>query len=108
LVVSSRWRARTPNGYIVSLTTALNRTRTLQVERLPTGDTRRTDTNPNGARTVLLVSTNGASSLTQPDGTVINRRLGPDPRWGMQAPIMSQQVQTLPSGLSQTTTLQRA
>ena len=75
------------NGHTVTRTTALNRTTTYSVENLPTGDQQRTVTAPDGTTTTTLTLTNGTVRTTAPDGTVTETVQGPDPRFGMQAPV---------------------
>jgi len=82
------------NGYAVSRTTALNRTTTYTVEDRSTGDRQRTVTTPDGLTTTTLERTNGGKTVTTPDGTVIDTLEGPDPRFGMQAPITTAQTVT--------------
>src|SRR5262249_14756274 len=52
----------------------------------------------------LLIKTDGTRILTRPDGTIITTISGPDPRWGMQAPVTTSSIVTTPSGRSQQTT----
>ena len=78
----------TDDHYTVTLTTALGLVTTYEVEELPTGDTRRVRIDPSGARTESLIRTDGSRRVTYPDGTVTNSVEGPDPRFGMQAPIL--------------------
>lgn len=80
-------RTAISNGYEVALTTGLNRKTTYRVENLPTGDERRTRIEPDGTQTVTLNQTNGTTKTTEPDGTVTTQVKGPDPRFGMLAPL---------------------
>ncbi|MFM8330275.1 MAG: RHS repeat-associated core domain-containing protein, partial [Candidatus Methylumidiphilus sp.] len=75
------------NGYEVALATGLNRKTTYRVENLPTGDEQRTRIEPDGTQTVTLNQTNGTTKTTEPDGTVTTQAKGPDPRFGMLAPL---------------------
>ncbi|MDN3513168.1 MAG: carboxypeptidase regulatory-like domain-containing protein [Candidatus Brocadia sp.] len=74
--------------YSVTLTTALGQANTYEVEELSTGDMQRVSIDPSGARTETLIRTNGSSTVTYPDGMVANLVAGPDPRFGMQAPVI--------------------
>jgi RHS repeat-associated protein len=74
-------------GYEVAHATAEGRGFIHRVERLATGDKRRTFVDPAGLGTTALLQTNGTTTLTEPDGTITTRVEGPDPRFGMQAPI---------------------
>ncbi|MGH7165275.1 MAG: Ig-like domain-containing protein, partial [Nitrospiraceae bacterium] len=90
------------NGYTVSLSSTLGRTTSYQVERLLAGGLRRVTTDPSGLVTATVVSTNGTTTLTAPEGTLTTQVQGPDPRFGMQAPLLkSLSVQT-PGGLTST------
>ncbi|MBK8753245.1 MAG: hypothetical protein IPL99_17140 [Candidatus Competibacteraceae bacterium] len=91
------------NGYTVTRATALNRTTTYRVEDLSTGDQRRSVTAPDGATTTTLTQTDGTVKTTAPDGSVTQTLQGPDPRFGMQAPIPKSQTVTS-GGLTSTLT----
>lgn len=97
-------RSETANGYQVAVSTALGHITTHLVERLSTGGMRRSDTDPSGAVTETVINTDGSRRITYPDGTVDTLVEGPDPRWGMQAPIVTSSTRTTPGGLVQTTT----
>jgi RHS repeat-associated protein len=96
-------RTEQANGYTATRTTALNRTTTYQVANLPIGDQQRTVTTPDGATTTTLTQTNGTILSTAPDGTVTTMVQGPDPRFGMQAPIVKS-LTTASGGLTATQT----
>lgn len=80
-------RTTLPNGYTVTRTTGENRTTTYKVENLSTGNQQRTVITPDGATTATLTQTDGTIKTTAPDGTVTTAVEGPDPRFGMQAPL---------------------
>jgi RHS repeat-associated protein len=101
-------RTETPNGYQVSVTTALGRTTTYAVARLATGAVQQTVTFPNGTQAVSVTGTDGSTTLTAADGTVTTVVLGPDPRFGMLAPLAASRTVTTPGGLTSTTTVSRA
>jgi RHS repeat-associated protein len=100
-------RTELTNGYAVTTTSALGRSRIYQVEQLPTGSIRRTLTQPSGTRTVTQLNNDGSTQTTNSDGSVITIRYGPDPRWGMLAPVASSVVVKTPSGLIRTITTSR-
>lgn len=78
-------------NYKVTVTTAEGVARAYQVEDLSTGDQRRTFTAADGTQTVRLTgSANGLTNTTLPEGTTISLGRGPDPRFGMQSPILNQ------------------
>jgi RHS repeat-associated protein len=99
----SKTLERTDNisGYSVRIATDMNRTTTYQVERFSGGEEKRTNTLPTGIQTLALISANGSETDTYPDGTRITLVNGPDPRFGMLAPVFNQTI-TTPGGLSQT------
>ncbi len=94
--------------YRVTITTALGLVSTYDVEELPTGETRRTRTDPSGAVTQSLIRTDGSRRVTYPDGTVEDVVEGPDPRFGMQAPLVKSQTITTPGGIVTTRATVRA
>ncbi len=102
-------RTETPSGFEVTTTTATGRTTTYAITDLPTGDQQRTVTDGgcacNASETVR--GADGITTTTARDGTVTVRRDGPDPRFGMQAPIPAELTVTTPSGLTSTTTTER-
>lgn len=93
-------RTELANGFIVSLTTALSRTTSYQVERLTTGERRLIYTFPDGTRNQGIIGTNGSQTITYTDGTVASQVTSPDPRWGMMAPVRSSIIISTPGSLS--------
>ncbi len=63
----------------------------------PTSETR-TVTGIDGVAVVSVLDASGTQTTTYPEGTVVSQKLGPEPRFGMAAPIPTQQVVKLPSG----------
>ncbi len=57
--------------------------------------------NPTGPRTVTVTGTDGKTTSTGPDGTTAETVAGPDPRFGMAAPLTTQTVKT-PGGRTAT------
>ncbi|HET9531618.1 MAG TPA: RHS repeat-associated core domain-containing protein [Blastocatellia bacterium] len=96
------------NAYTVSLTTALSRTDTYQIEFLSTNDERRTNTDPAGLQTQILIKPNGTETTTSSDGTVETLVETGDPRFGMQTPLIKSATITTPGGLSYTSSFTRA
>lgn len=95
-------RADTTRGYTATLTTAMNRVSTFVVESLPAGDVRRVNVTPGGTQTEALTHPDGSREVRYPDGTRAFLRAGPDPRFGMQAPLLRTLVITTPAGLVST------
>ncbi|MET0405407.1 MAG: RHS repeat-associated core domain-containing protein [Cystobacter sp.] len=94
-------RTDTENGHTVDLSTALGATHRYQVQKLPGGGEKRTHTAPEGTVTVRLLTADSSTlTSTMPDGTVSTEVLGPDARFGMQAPLLSSWQVKLPGGLT--------
>jgi RHS repeat-associated protein len=101
-------RAEQTSSYTVTHNTALNRTTDYQVQNLANGDQQRTNTLPSGLQTNLLERPNGTSTFTDPDGTVTNETQAADPRWRMQAPLVTNRTITTPGALNFNRTFTRA
>jgi len=101
-------RTGTANTYTVTLTTALNRTSTYRVEPLATGGTRQRDTEPDGTQTEIRTGADAVRTTTAANGTVTSLTEGPDPRFGMQAPIPKALTLRMPSGLTSSWAMTRA
>ncbi|RKH88904.1 hypothetical protein D7Y21_12800 [Corallococcus sp. AB045] len=100
-------RTRLDKGYLVVLTTAMGRTRRYQVEDLESGVQRRITTASDGTAWTTLRSPNGTTVYTAPDGRVTTVVEIPEPRLGMQSPLVASRTVKLPSGLTSTSTHQR-
>ncbi|MBX3324920.1 MAG: hypothetical protein U0223_13295 [Nitrospira sp.] len=100
-------RTEQATGWTVNLSTALNRTTSYQVEHLPMGELRRTVTAPSGGLTTSVRKTDGTTTITAPDGTITTQVEGPDPRFGMQSPILKSLTVATPLGLSSSLTTTR-
>ncbi|MEP7339705.1 MAG: RHS repeat-associated core domain-containing protein [Acidobacteriota bacterium] len=96
------------NDYSVLFKTALNRTLTARVQDLSTGDRRRVTIQPDGLQTELVEGKNGINTLHTPDGETETLMLGPDPRWQMQAPLISSDTIATPGGLNFAATFARS
>ncbi|MEK7322121.1 MAG: hypothetical protein AABZ84_03465 [Pseudomonadota bacterium] len=92
-------RADLETGYHVSMSSALGRTTSYAVERLPIGN--------DGTLAITTVKPDGTETRLEPDGTMISVLHGPDPRFGMQAPLPKNTTITTPSGLTSNTTITR-
>lgn len=100
-------RTEQTNGYTVITKSALGRARSYQVEQLPTGTVRRTVTASGGTKTITLINTDGSEQITYADGSTRTMTYGPDPRWGMLAPVASQVIETTPGGRTRTVSTTR-
>ena len=49
---------------------------------------------------MLLEQANGTHTMTHADGTVLEWVEGPDPRWGMHAPVVTQFNASTPGGVN--------
>ncbi len=90
-----------------SLTSGEGRTSRYLIEMFNDRDLRRVNTSPDGTQQVDMSWSNGTTTRTQPDGTVITQKQGPDPRFGMLSPVTTELTITLPSGLTGTVRTQR-
>lgn len=100
-------RTRTADGVLVTRTAPSGRLTTYRTESLTTGGTRTTVTEPSGAATVTAYGSDGTTKVTAADGTVTTAKAGPDPRWGMRAPIPAEVTTRLPSGATRTVKRER-
>ncbi len=100
-------RTETATGYTVALTDGAGLTTTYGVEQQPGGTERRTAVTPSGALTESLVRADGTQRVTYPDGTVVDLVEGPDPRWDMQAPLVTSLSVHPPVGAPVTRTFAR-
>src|SRR5690349_16795417 len=91
-------RVATPTGFRVTRTSPAGRKTVFESERLPGGDVRTTTTDPSGAESSTRYGADGTTRMTAANGTTTDTTLGPDPRWGMRAPIPTKVVKTTPSG----------
>lgn len=82
---------RVENGstYEVITSTALGRSRKYQVEKLPDGSSKRTNTSPDGTQSIAWTYADGNEQTISSDGTSTLVRYGADPRLGTVAPIIS-------------------
>jgi RHS repeat-associated protein len=100
-------RVEAERSYTVTLSNALGRATSYRVENLPTGDQRRVNTFPGGEQTELVIGSNGTRTNRLADGTTSTLMLGPDPRFGMAAPVPSATSVTTPGKLASTLTTSR-
>jgi YD repeat-containing protein len=91
----------------VNISTAMDRLTRYRAERYPTGDRLRTVIRPGGTVEETLSDRLGNKTVKSPDGTVMTVRQGPDPRFGMLAPVPESITLTTPGGVSATAELQR-
>ena len=81
-------RTEETSAYEITLASAEGRTITYRVEKNPaTGEERLLNTYPDATPQETLAATNGTRTVTRADGTVVVPKNGPDPRFGMAAPV---------------------
>ena len=95
-------------GFTVEMRTALQRANRYHVNRLATGTEVRVHTFPTGLQSTSWQHVNGTVTNAFSDGVVESIVLGPDPRWGMLAPIEVSTVTTFPQGPTYSTSNGRA
>jgi len=100
-------RTETANGFVVTYTTALGRHLTYEVEQQPTGAVRAATVDELGGRTEIMIGTDGTQTGVYPDGTHVTLKRGPDPRFGMHAPVLQSLTRTSPGGRTETIASQR-
>lgn len=90
-------REQGPASYRVTRTTAMGKVSTYFMDYLGNGSIRSTVTNSDGDVLEVYDTVNGTSITTQSDGTTITQTHGPDPRFGMQSPVLESLTVTTPS-----------
>ncbi len=101
-MVKTLARTQTEFGNQVTVTTGGGRTWTYLDELFDSGSRRMTVTDPAGAITRSTFLTDGGRIEALPTGEVVEIETGPDPRFGMQAPVGRREVSTTPDGLTRT------
>src|SRR4051812_26071168 len=98
---SSQTLTRTVSGNTVTVArrSGEGRTTTYRIERTADGAIKRTVTDGEGNATVTLTGNDGVTTVTQPDGTKTTETVGPDPRFGMQSPVVTRLTVETPKGL---------
>ena len=94
-------------GHMVLATSAMGLLRAYRVLQWTSGGEERIDTLPDGTES-SRVHGSGFDSARRPDGTVENVLWGPDPRFGLMAPVPTSATTRLPSSQTRTTTTTRA
>ncbi len=93
-------RSDDDTGYTVTRTTAMGRVTTFRMEDLPTGERFSLKQYPDGTWNKAEFGLQGDQTTTYCDGTIITMKHGPDPRFGMQAPVLEMLEITSPAGLT--------
>jgi len=87
------------NGHEVTRTTELDRVSEYAVSVEPDGETLVTYTEPDGTQTEHAIALDETRVTTSPDGTETAVALGPDPLFGMMAPVAEHVTITTPGAL---------
>ncbi|WP_375591828.1 carbohydrate-binding protein [Chitiniphilus eburneus] len=98
-------RTELADGYQVTKRSEMGRTTTYSVRNQPDGTSQRGTVLPDQSGTQQVSTPDGTTTTTTAaDGTVTTRTQGPDPRFGMQAPLTTRLSVETPSGLLMTQT----
>lgn len=89
---------------LITRTTAMGVTTQYDVANTSSAQTR-INTLPTGLQTQTTRGVDGTTTSIMPDGSTNTLTEGPDPRWGMLAPLASSATLTLPGGQSATSSL---
>ena len=92
-------RTESPGQQSVSVQSVLGRSATYLVEALPEGSLRIGHTDAAGL-SVDTITDGGSWAVTHPDGTAVSLLNGPDPRFGMSAPLLQRLQVDTPAGRS--------
>ncbi|MDD5482365.1 MAG: hypothetical protein PHP98_01745 [Kiritimatiellae bacterium] len=85
------------NGWVVAIADSLGWTNTHIVERFSDGTEIRRIIDPVGLEVTKTETSEGNVTINHPDGTQITMQQGPDPRFGMQSPIVKHREISTPS-----------
>ena len=82
-------RLETPSGFQVDRTSGEGHKTSYLVDKIDNGAQRRRVIHPDGTLTDTQTNSDGSSNTTEADGTVTSLQKGPDPRFGMLSPIVT-------------------
>ncbi len=91
-------------SHTTTLTDSLGRNKTYVLNRPYNANEQRTETDAAGLVTTSSRSMSSTTTTTSPDGTIVTSVPTPDPRFGMQAPLVGSLTVTTPAGLVSTIT----
>lgn len=94
-------------GHTVTRTSAMGATTTYRSEKLSTGQLQRLNTFPDGTQSRTLTGTDQSLTVETADGMTTRYLKGPDPRFGMQSPIIKELTVNTPNGPNSVTTANR-
>jgi len=102
-------RTELADGFEIMSTSAMNYLPSRYLMRkLASGVEYRENIGPDGSTNRVWIGSDDVTTTQYADGTVSVSQKGPDPRWGMQAPITARMTVTLPNGNRMTITTKRA
>lgn len=97
-------RSGSASDETVTVSSSQGATTTYRTQRFTSGREQRTIRWPDGTTTIKTRAPEGTVTVASTDGTVYSTAFAPDPRFGFQAPYLSQQSVTTPAGLTDTIT----
>jgi RHS repeat-associated protein len=92
-------RTELERGWQIVKSNALRTTGTCRIESTATGELIKTNIRADGTTIQAAIGLNGDWSHEDRDGVETSYVLGPDPRWGMQSPILESTTIRTPMGL---------
>jgi RHS repeat-associated protein len=96
-------RAAGPGFESVTMTTGAGDSSQFGLQYPAGGGRLRLFTGPDGSTVHSEIAPNGQQTESWPDGSVVTTTLGPDPRFGLQSPIVTSEQIRMPSGLTMST-----
>ncbi len=100
-------RVEIPDGYFVETSSALGAEGSFRIEEPSGGGQLRTNTASTGLVTTSMRSPRGINTTAFPGGTTETITLGPDPRFGFQAPVDAIETFATPGGKALSTATTR-
>jgi RHS repeat-associated protein len=101
-------RSTIPDGTRVTATTADGHVTKYDTTVGEQGVRVTTVTGPTGSVNTSTVLANGSRTTTHADGSTTALVFGNDPRWGLAVPVVTKATETLPGGITSTTTFERS
>lgn len=101
-------RTSTGKASTVTQETAEGRKTIYGTEPLPDGRIKQTITDPSGAVTTTYFGLDGVITTSDPTGMTSTVKGGPDPRWGIRAPLVNSVTMKSPAGVDTNTTISRS
>jgi RHS repeat-associated protein len=96
---TSLQRLEIPFGFEIRDSSAEGRVKVYRTQKFPDGTTRKEIQGCCGGSNVTIISPDETTQTITADSTIITTVYGPDPRFGMQAPMVTRKTIRTPSGL---------